>query len=36
MEDHAAPVAAVMITYHVGSRNEGVGYTGSTHLLVPL
>ena len=22
-----------MVTYHVGSRNEAVGYTGSTHLL---
>lgn len=33
MEDHSAPVLTVMITYHVGSRNEGVGYTGSTHLL---
>jgi zinc protease len=22
-----------MVTYHVGSRNEAIGYTGSTHLL---
>ncbi len=33
MEDHSAPVATFMVTYHVGSRNEAVGYTGSTHLL---
>eukprot|EP00128_Syssomonas_multiformis_P011656 Colp12_sorted_trinity150504_noHs@20057 len=33
LEDSSAPVATVMITYHVGSRNEAVGYTGSTHLL---
>eukprot|EP01116_Phalansterium_solitarium_P005560 TRINITY_DN1734_c0_g1_i2.p1 TRINITY_DN1734_c0_g1~~TRINITY_DN1734_c0_g1_i2.p1 ORF type:complete len:892 (+),score=352.06 TRINITY_DN1734_c0_g1_i2:1366-4041(+) len=33
LEDHSAPVAASMVTYHVGSRNEAVGYTGSTHLL---
>ena len=33
LEDHAAPVATVMVTYHVGSRNEAIGYTGSTHLL---
>ncbi len=33
MEDHSAPVAAFMVTYRVGSRNEAVGYTGSTHLL---
>lgn len=31
--DHAAPVVNVMVTYHVGSRNEAVGYTGATHLL---
>ncbi len=31
--DHAAPVAGVMVTYHVGSRNEAIGYTGATHLL---
>lgn len=33
MEDHSAPVATFMVTYHVGSRNEAVGHTGSTHLL---
>jgi zinc protease len=27
------PVVAVCLVYHVGSRNEAVGYTGSTHLL---
>ncbi len=29
----AAPVAALMVTYRVGSRNEGMGLTGATHLL---
>jgi len=33
MEDHSAPVATFMVTYRVGSRNEAIGYTGSTHLL---
>jgi len=33
MEDHSAPATTFMVTYHVGSRNEAVGYTGSTHLL---
>lgn len=33
MEDHSAPVATFMVTYHVGSRNEAVGHTGSTHIL---
>ena len=32
-EDHSAPVATFMVTYEVGSRNEAIGYTGSTHLL---
>ncbi|MCG3172584.1 MAG: hypothetical protein GMKNLPBB_00738 [Myxococcota bacterium] len=32
-ENHAAPVATFMVTYKVGSRNEAVGHTGSTHLL---
>ena len=32
-EDHTAPVATFMVTYEVGSRNEAIGYTGSTHLL---
>ena len=36
LEDHAAPVATLMVTYHVGSRNEAIGYTGSTHLLEPV
>ncbi|MDB5237264.1 MAG: peptidase domain protein [Parcubacteria group bacterium] len=31
--DDSVPVAGVMITYHVGSRNEATGYTGATHLL---
>ena len=29
----SAPVATVMVVYHVGARNEAVGYTGSSHLL---
>ena len=33
LEDHSAPVVTFMVTYHVGSRNEAVGHTGSTHLL---
>ena len=33
MERRAAPVVAFMVVYHVGSRNEAVGHTGSTHLL---
>ena len=28
-----APVVAVNMIYHVGSRNEAVGFTGSTHFL---
>ena len=28
-----ATVATFAVVYHVGSRNEAVGYTGSTHLL---
>jgi zinc protease len=31
--DHSAPVASFNVTYHVGSRNEVTGTTGSTHLL---
>lgn len=31
--DDSVPVAGVMVTYHVGSRNEATGYTGATHLL---
>ncbi len=33
VENRVAPVATVMVVYRVGSRNEAVGYTGSTHLL---
>ena len=33
MEEHSAPVATAMVTYLVGSRNEAIGYTGSTHIL---
>ena len=32
-ENHNSPVITFMITYHVGSRNEAIGYTGATHLL---
>ncbi|HEX8142076.1 MAG TPA: pitrilysin family protein [Pyrinomonadaceae bacterium] len=33
LENRVAPVATVLVLYRVGSRNEAVGYTGSTHLL---
>ncbi len=33
VENRVAPVATFLVAYKVGSRNEGVGYTGSTHLL---
>jgi zinc protease len=33
MPDHSAPVVTFNVTYHVGSRNEATGSTGSTHLL---
>lgn len=33
LPESAAPVATFMVTYRVGSRNEGVGLTGATHLL---
>ncbi len=33
VENHSAPVVTAMIVYRVGSRNEAVGYTGSTHFL---
>ncbi len=33
LPDHSAPVATFMVTYRVGSRNEGLGVTGATHLL---
>jgi zinc protease len=31
-EDHSAPVTAVMVMYHVGSKNEKVKRTGFAHL----
>lgn len=30
---HVAPVATLMVTYRVGSRNESTGLTGATHFL---
>ncbi|MFN3596543.1 MAG: M16 family metallopeptidase [Rubricoccaceae bacterium] len=33
LPEAAAPVAALQVTYRVGSRNEGAGLTGATHLL---
>ncbi len=33
LEEAAAPVVALMVTYRVGSRNEGLGLTGATHFL---
>ena len=33
VERHAAPVVTFMVVYHVGSRNEAPGNTGSAHLL---
>jgi zinc protease len=32
-EERSVPVATCMVTYHVGSRDEAVGHTGSTHML---
>ena len=32
-QNHAAPVITFMVVYHVGSRNEAPGNTGSAHLL---
>lgn len=32
-QDLGAPVAGLMVTYLVGSRNEATGHTGATHLL---
>ena len=29
----SSPVVAVCVTFHVGSRNEAAGHTGSTHIL---
>ncbi len=31
-EDHKAPIAAVNVWYHVGSKNEKIGKTGFAHL----
>ncbi len=31
-EDHKAPIVAVNVWYHVGSKNEKLGRTGFTHL----
>lgn len=31
--DRSAPVVAVCVTFHVGSRNEAAGHTGATHIL---
>ena len=33
LDEAAAPVVAFQVTYRVGSRNEGAGLTGATHLL---
>ncbi|HLA63635.1 MAG TPA: insulinase family protein, partial [Rhodothermales bacterium] len=33
LPESAAPVVAFQVTYRVGSRNEGAGLTGATHLL---
>jgi zinc protease len=33
LQNRVAPVVTFAVLYHVGSRNEAVGYTGSTHLL---
>src|ERR1700748_1226937 len=32
-KDAGAPVVAICVTFHVGSRNESAGVTGSTHIL---
>jgi zinc protease len=33
LQARVAPVVTFAVVYHVGSRNEAVGYTGATHLL---
>ncbi len=33
LQSRVAPVVTFAVVYHVGSRNEAVGYTGATHLL---
>lgn len=32
-QNHIAPVITLLVLYKVGSRNEAVGFTGSTHFL---
>ena len=32
-EDHKAPIVAVNVWYHVGSKDEKLGKTGFAHLL---
>ena len=31
-EDHACPIVAVNLWYHVGSKNERPGHTGFAHM----
>ncbi|MEC7030594.1 MAG: pitrilysin family protein [Pseudomonadota bacterium] len=33
MPNNVSEVCGFQVTYHVGSRNEGVGHTGATHIL---
>lgn len=33
VERHSTPVVMTTVVFHVGSRNEAVGYTGATHFL---
>ncbi|QQR55926.1 MAG: insulinase family protein [Candidatus Melainabacteria bacterium] len=33
VENHSVPIVTTLIVYKIGSRNEAVGYTGSTHFL---
>lgn len=33
LENHTSPVITLLVVYKVGSRNEAVGHTGSTHFL---
>ncbi len=33
VERHATPIVTATMVFHVGSRNEAVGYTGATHFL---
>ena len=32
-EDHKAPIVAIHVSYHVGSKNEGLGTKGYAHLM---